>query len=165
MGRSQLGAGPIYLHRMTPDGKTLLDDGKIIYTGPVAEGTKFYKRHGYYYLSIPEGGVGERMADYFTFKKYLWTIRKESSLGTGKHYCKWSSSRALVDTPEGEWWFFHFQLTEPLGRVVHLQPVCWMENWPVIGVDMDMNGIGEPVKVWTKPGVSKSVLVSHLPND
>mgnify|MGYP007103711259 CR=1 FL=1 len=40
------------------------------------------------------------------------------------------------------------------GRVVHLQPVCWMENWPVIGVDMDMNGIGEPVKVWTKPGVS-----------
>ena len=59
MGRSQLGAGPIYLHRMTPDGKTLLDDGKIIYTGPVAEGTKFYKRHGYYYLSIPEGGVGE----------------------------------------------------------------------------------------------------------
>lgn len=56
---------------------------------------------------------------------------------------------------------FHFQLTEPLGRVVHLQPVCWMENWPVIGVDMDMNGIGEPVKVWTKPGVSKSVLVSH----
>ena len=24
-----------------------------------------------------------------------------------------------------------------------------------------MNGIGEPVKVWTKPGVSKSVLVSH----
>ena len=31
----------------------------------------------------------------------------------------------------------------------------------VIGVDMDMNGIGEPVKVWTKPGVSKSVLVSH----
>ena len=26
------------------------------YTGPVAEGTKFYKRHGYYYLSIPEGG-------------------------------------------------------------------------------------------------------------
>ena len=112
MGRSQLGAGPIYLHRMTPDGKTLLDDGKIIYTGPVAEVTKFHQG-------------------------------------------------ALVDTPEGEWWFFHFQLTEPLGRVVHLQPVCWMENWPVIGVDMDMNGIGEPVKVWTKPGVSKSVLVSH----
>ena len=26
---------------------------------------------------------------------------------------------------------------------------------------MDMNGIGEPVKVWTNPGVSKSVLVSH----
>ena len=95
MGRSQLGAGPIYLHRMTPDGKTLLDDGKVIYTGPVAEGTKFYKRHGYYYLSIPEGGVGEGWQTILRSKKYLWTIRKESSLGTGKHYCKWSSSRGF----------------------------------------------------------------------
>ncbi len=59
LGRSQLGAGPIILHRMSPDGKQLLDEGKIIYTGPVAEGTKFYKKDGYYYLSIPEGGVDE----------------------------------------------------------------------------------------------------------
>ena len=56
---------------------------------------------------------------------------------------------------------FHFQLTEPLGRVVHLQPVCWMEE-----LARDRGGYGyewdsEPVKVWTKPGVSKSVLVSH----
>ena len=71
------------------------------------------------------------MADYFTFKKIsMDQYEKKVVLEQGKHYCKWSSSRALVDTPEGEWWFFHFQLTEPLGRVVHLQPVCWMENWP-----------------------------------
>lgn len=94
MGRSQLGAGPIYLHRMTPDGKTLLDDGKIIYTGPVAEGTKFYKRHGYYYLSIPEGGVGEGWQTILR-SKISMDHTKESSLGTGKHYCKWSSSRGF----------------------------------------------------------------------
>lgn len=67
---------------------------------------------------------------------------------------------ALVDTPEGEWWFYHFQLTEPLGRVVHLQPAHWKDGWPVIGVDIDMNGIGEPVKVWTKPNTGKKVPVS-----
>ena len=27
----------------------------------------------------------------------------------------------------------------------------WQDDWPVIGVDIDRNGIGEPVKVWTKP--------------
>ena len=42
---------------MSPDGRELLDDGFTVYTGPVAEGTKIYKRDGYYYLSIPEGGV------------------------------------------------------------------------------------------------------------
>jgi len=31
----------------------------------------------------------------------------------------------------------------------------WKDDWPVIGVDMDMNGIGEPVYVWQKPNVGK----------
>lgn len=31
------------------------------------------------------------------------------------------------------------------GRVVHLQPMTWTsEGWPVIGVDKDGNGVGEP---------------------
>ena len=54
MGRSQYGAGPIIIHKMSPDGKTLLDDGVTVYTGPVAEGTKWLKRNGYYYLSSPK---------------------------------------------------------------------------------------------------------------
>jgi beta-xylosidase len=59
LGRSQHGAGPIIVHRMSADGRQLLDDGVTVYTGPVAEGTKFMKRNGYYYLIIPEGGVGQ----------------------------------------------------------------------------------------------------------
>lgn len=57
LGRSQLGGGPIIIHRMSADGRTLLDDGRTVYEGPVAEGTKLFKKDGYYYLSIPEGGV------------------------------------------------------------------------------------------------------------
>ena len=58
---------------------------------------------------------------------------------------------ALVDTPQGTWWFYHFQETEALGRVVHLQPVEWKDGWPMIGTDIDGNGIGEPVMKWQKP--------------
>ena len=54
---SVLGAGPLILHRMSPDGRTLLDDGVEIYRGPVAEGPKLFKRGGDYYISLPEGGV------------------------------------------------------------------------------------------------------------
>jgi beta-xylosidase len=46
LGHSVYGAGPIILHKMSPDGTKLLDDGKTIYTGQVAEGTKFYKTNG-----------------------------------------------------------------------------------------------------------------------
>lgn len=56
LGHSVLGAGPIIVHRMAPDGSQLLDKGRTVYTGPVAEGTKWLKKDGYYYLIIPEGG-------------------------------------------------------------------------------------------------------------
>ena len=58
---------------------------------------------------------------------------------------------ALVDAPDGSWWFYHFQDTPELGRVVHLQPVRWLDEWPLMGVDYDGNGIGEPVRSWQKP--------------
>ena len=58
---------------------------------------------------------------------------------------------AIVDTPAGEWYFIHFQQTNVLGRVVHLQPMFWQDGWPVIGVDIDRNGVGEPVFSWSKP--------------
>lgn len=160
LGRSQLGAGPIILHRMSPDGKTLLDDGHIIYTGPVAEGTKFHKRDGYYYLSIPEGGVGEGWQTILRSRNIYGPYEKKVVLEKGSTAVNGPHQGALVDTPDGEWWFFHFQLTEPLGRVVHLQPAHWKDGWPVIGVDMDMNGIGEPVKVWTKPHVKKEPAIT-----
>lgn len=160
IGRSQLGAGPIYLHKMSADGRTLLDDGNIIYTGPVAEGTKFLKRNGYYYLSIPEGGVGEGWQTILRSKNIYGPYEKKVVLEKGSTPVNGPHQGALVDTPEGEWWFYHFQLTEPLGRVVHLQPAHWKDEWPVIGVDIDMNGIGEPVKVWTKPTAGKAASAS-----
>ena len=160
LGRSQLGAGPIILHKMSADGRTLEDDGHVIYTGPVAEGTKFHKRDGYYYISIPEGGVGEGWQTILRSKNIYGPYEKKVVLEKGSTNVNGPHQGALVDTPEGEWWFYHFQLTEPLGRVVHLQPAHWKDGWPVIGVDIDMNGIGEPVKVWTKPNTGKKVPVN-----
>jgi beta-xylosidase len=74
-------------------------------------------------------------------------------LETGSTTINGPHQGALVDTPDGEWWFFHFQQTQPLGRVVHLQPARWVDGWPLMGVDIDGNGIGEPVMVWTNPDI------------
>lgn len=153
LGRSRHGAGPIIIHRMSPDGKELLDEGVTVYTGPVAEGTKIHKLDGYYYLSIPEGGVGKGWQTVLRSKNIYGPYTKRVVLEQGSTDINGAHQGALVDTPEGDWWFLHFQKTENLGRVVHLQPVVWKNGWPEAGVDIDRNGIGEPVRVWTKPVV------------
>lgn len=40
---------------------------------------------------------------------------------------------ALVDTPDGQWWTILQEDIGALGRVPNLQPVTWVDNWPVIG--------------------------------
>jgi beta-xylosidase len=42
---------------------------------------------------------------------------------------------ALVDLENREWVFLRFQDAVPYGRIVHMQPVFWDEDWPLMGVD------------------------------
>lgn len=157
LGRSQHGAGPIIVHKMTADGKELLDEGVTVYTGPVAEGTKWLKRNGYYYLIIPEGGVGYGWQTVLRSRNIYGPYERRVVLEQGSTSVNGPHQGALVDTPNGEWWFYHFQATPALGRVVHLQPAYWKDDWVQIGVDADGNGIGEPVAEWALPnGVTGS---------
>ncbi len=52
---------------------------------------------------------------------------------------------AWIQTKNGEDWFLHFQDKGVNGRVVHLQPMKWTNDWPIIEIDEDGDGIGEPV--------------------
>ena len=151
LGRSILGAGPIIIHKMSPDGRELLDEGRTVYTGPIAEGTKIHKFGEYYYLSIPEGGVQTGWQTILRSKNIYGPYEKKVVLEQGMTEINGPHQGSIVDTPDGEWWFLHFQEYNPIGRVVHLQPMHWKDGWPVIGVDQDMNGIGEPVVAWRKP--------------
>jgi beta-xylosidase/polygalacturonase len=162
LGRSRHGAGPIIVHKMSADGKQLLDDGVTVYTGPVAEGTKFLKRNGYYYLIIPEGGVGQGWQTVLRSRSIYGPYERRVVLEQGSTNINGPHQGALVDTPDGEWWFYHFQETPVLGRVVHLQPARWQDDWPLMGVDYDGNGIGEPVDAWRTPLPSQP---AELPTD
>lgn len=151
LGRSRVGAGPIIVHKMSADGTQLLDDGITVYEGPVAEGTKIHKIDNYYYMSIPEGGVERGWQTILRSEDIYGPYERRVILEEGASGINGPHQGALVDTPEGEWWFYHFQATNPLGRVVHLQPVTWIDGWPFIGIDIDNNGIGEPVKTYRNP--------------
>ena len=152
LGRSRHGAGPIIVHKMSPDGRQLLDDGVTVYTGPVAEGTKFLKRNGYYYLVIPEGGVGTGWQTVLRSRNIYGPYERRVVLEQGPTAINGPHQGALVDN-----WFYHFQETPVLGRVVHLQPVRWQDDWPLMGVDQDGNGVGNPVFQWQMPLPSQPV--------
>ena len=165
LGRSKHGAGPIIVHRMSADGKQLLDEGTTVYEGPIAEGTKFMKRNGYYYLIIPEGGVGTGWQTVLRAKNIYGPYERKIVLEQGSTSINGPHQGALVDTPDGTWWFYHFQETPVLGRVVHLQPVRWQNGWPLMGVDYDGNGIGEPVSEWQKPITSSQHFLPQTEDD
>ena len=154
LGRSRHRAGPIIVHRMSADGRQLLDEGVTVYTGPVAEGTKFMKRNGYYYLIIPEGGVGTGWQTVLRARNIYGPYEHRVVLEQGTTAINGPHQGALIEGNNGEWWFYHFQETPVLGRIVHLQPARWVDDWPVIGTDYDGNGIGEPVDTWRKPSMS-----------
>lgn len=156
LGRSQHGAGPIIVHKMSADGRQLLDEGVTVYTGPVAEGTKWLKRNGYYFLIIPEGGVGGGWQTVLRSRNIYGPWERRIVLEQGTTKINGPHQGALVDAPDSSWWFYHFQETPELGRVVHLQPARWLDEWPLMGVDLDGNGIGEPVAKWQKPIASDS---------
>lgn len=153
LAHSVHGAGPIIVHRMSPDGRELLDEGQTVYSGPVAEGPKWLKRDGYYYLSIPEGGVRTGWQTMLRSRNIYGPYERRIVLEQGTTAINGPHQGALVDTPDGEWWFMHFQSVNPTGRVVHLQPARWRDGWIEIGEDYDGNGTGEPVGAYRKPQV------------
>jgi beta-xylosidase len=153
--------------KMNAAGTKTLDEGKIVYDGhdldPTIEGPKFYKRNGYYYLFAPAGGVSTgwqlvlRSKNVYGPYERRVVMDQDSTPVNGPHQGAW------VTTPTGEDWFLHFQDKDAYGRVVHLQPVKWVDDWPVIGADPDGDGKGEPVLTYARPKVKKTYPVRTPP--
>ncbi len=158
--RGKVGAGPAILHRMSADGKKILDNGKVIFqnaqTQPILEGFKFLnKRDGYYYFSAPAGSVPAGWQSVFRSKNIYGPYEDKVVLHQGNTNINGPHQGGLVETQTGEWWFIHFQDKDAYGRIVHLQPVTWKNGWPVMGLDADGDGIGEPVSSFKMPNVGK----------
>ena len=141
--------------QLSADGTKTLDEGRIVYDGhaldPTVEGPKFHKRNGYYYIFAPAGGVATGWQIVLRSKNIYGLYERKIVMHQGKTKVNGPHQGAWVTTPSGEDWFIHFQDLEAYGRVVHLQPMLWKNDWPVIGEDKDGDGIGEPVQRFKKP--------------
>jgi beta-xylosidase len=117
------------------------------------EGPKFYKRNGYYYIFAPAGGVATGWQTILRAKSVYGPYEKKKVLHQGNTAINGPHQGAWVMTQTGEDWFFHFQDKGAYGRIVHLQPMQWKNDWPQMGIDQNNDGIGEPVANFKKPDV------------
>ena len=157
----------LHMIEMQPDGMGLIGDAKVVFDGNLneqetIEGPKLYKRNGWYYIFAPAGGVKTgwqtvlRSRNIFGPYEYRVVMRQGDTPVNGPHQGAW------VDTVTGEDWFLHFQDVYAAGRIIHLQPMSWKEDWPIIGIAKDGNDYGEPVLTYRKPNVGEAAKEAEI---
>jgi beta-xylosidase len=141
--------------RMNDEGTEVLPEGRFVYEGhdrhPTIEGPKLYKRGEYYYIFAPAGGVPQGWQTVLRSTSIYGPYEDRIVLHQGGTDVNGPHQGAWVELESGQSWFLHFQDRGAYGRVVHLQPMVWEDGWPLIGIDIDGDGIGEPVARYAKP--------------
>ena len=145
----------LMLTEIDPNCTRLIGEPRLIFDGelmaPTTEGPKFYKRDGEYLILAPSGGVATgwqsalRATNVWGPYEYRVVMHQGNTAVNGPHQGGW------VTAPDGKDWFIHFQDVHELGRITHLQPMCFNGGWPFVGSDLNGDGIGEPVEEWRLP--------------
>lgn len=146
----------LVIKELNAEGNKVISDPVMVFDGNdgtnhTIEGPKLYKRDGYYYIFAPAGGVVYGWQIVLRSKNIYGPYESKIVMRQGNTEINGPHQGAWVTTKEGEDWFLHFQDRGAYGRILHLNPMHWKDGWPVIGVDKDGDGCGEPVLTYKKP--------------
>lgn len=165
------------VREMSADGMKAIGDPVIVFDGNgtndrTAEGPKFYKRDGWYWIMCPAGGVpvGHELA--MRSKSPFGPYESKTVLARGTTDVNGPHQGGWIHLKSGEDWFLHFQDKEAYGRVVWLEPVTWKDNWPVMGEKQGVKVYGktekysgQPVLMYKKPNVGKTYPINNPVED
>jgi beta-xylosidase len=172
LAKSRAGINSVLiLHRLSPEGDKILDEGVVIFDGtvdhPIIEGPKMHKRNGYYYIFAPAGSVTMGWQTVLRSKNIYGPYEDRIVLKQGTSPFNGPHQGGFVKLDSGEYWFLHFNDQGPYGRILHLNPMVWTDDdWPVIGIDKTGDGIGEPVERFRFPDTGqRPVFVAQKSSD
>lgn len=117
---------------------------------PYLEGAHMYKVDGKYYILGTTGGTKGRQvclrsdSIYGPYESKVVINDDHTYPGNGLH------QGGMLQLKDGSWWFIIMQDRGPIGRTPNLEPVTWVDGWPMLGVD------GKGVATHKKPSVGKS---------
>ncbi|HMO32655.1 MAG TPA: glycoside hydrolase 43 family protein [Lacibacter sp.] len=139
----------LVVREMDPGCKSVTGAPVLVYDGgtsdPTVEGPKLYKRNGYYYIFAPAGGVTNGWQLALRSRSVYGPYERKVVLHQGTSRINGPHQGAWVQTPAGADWFLHFQDKGAYGRILHLQPMRWQNDWPVMGE------AGQPVQQFQLP--------------
>ncbi len=152
------GQGRLMVSRLSEDLHSVVGEPVVIWNerftlgrelggGYGMEGSHMYKINGKYYLTCPAGGTegwqvclkSDNIYGPYEYKIIMDDDR--SYPGNGLH------QGGMVELADGDWWFIIMQDRGPIGRVAHLQPVTWIDGWPMLGDN------GKDLITYSKPSV------------
>lgn len=153
------GYSDILITEVNEDFEALGKDS-LVFKGDIRkglEGAHVYKINGYYYLYCTYGGLdGIQVAlrsrnIYGPYEQKIVISDSTAGINFGIH------QGALIQTQRGEWWTILFVDSGPFGRFPSLQPVTWVDDWPMVGVE------GKGVITYKKPDVGANHDLKSLP--
>lgn len=144
------GNGDLYITELEPDLSGVREGGvdQLLLSSPRegymlrAEGAHIYHIGDWYYVLVidwPAGGV--RTETCWRSRTLLGEYEPRTIL-QGKFDGRQDgvAQGAIIETQYGDWYAMMFQDHGGVGRIPTLQPVTWVDGWPVLGED------GVPVK-------------------
>ena len=144
------GNGELRITELTPDLRAVKQGGvnQILISTPRqgfglrAEGAHFYHIGDYYYVIVIDWPSGQpRTERCFRSKTLLGEYESKIILqGAFDGRGDGVAQGAIFDTPRGDWYSVMFQDHGAVGRVPTLQPLTWIDGWPMLGDN------GKPVK-------------------
>ena len=137
------GNGELYITELEPDASAIKEGGvdTLLISSPRegfglrAEGAHVYHIGDYYYvleIDWPAGGV--RRETCWRSKELLGEYERKVVLeGAFDGRSDGVAQGAIVDTQYGDWYAIMFQDHGAVGRIPTIQPVEWVDGWPVMG--------------------------------
>lgn len=137
------GNGDLHLMELTPDLRALKQGtvDKVIISEPRqgfglrCEGAHMYHIGDYYYVIVIDWPQGAPRTERCFRSKNLWGPYEEKIILQGAFDGRNDgvAQGAIFDTPKGDWYSVMFQDHGGVGRVPTLQPVKWVDGWPILG--------------------------------
>jgi beta-xylosidase len=129
------GTTDIYVAQLTADGLGQVKDQKAASAGFYAEGSRFYKKDGSYYILVTRPANAE-----FVFRSTNGPFGPYEmrplldNVGSPVAGAGVPHQGGIVETQNGDWYYLAFIDAYPGGRMPVLAPIKWVDGWPVLGL-------------------------------